>query len=243
MSDVDAAAAARLAYARTRSVLVGTPIMRHPVWQYTLAYAETCVMLEQLGIRYSSRFVVGSSNLPRARNELAARFLASGFTDLVLIDDDMGWRANDVLRLVASEQPVIAAVGRKKVDKPNSDPDVWCTYLENGPLVQDAFGAVEVRYVGTGMMKIARPVFEQMIAAHPEWKRPGTPDMADEVRQNYYQFFRFDPDDRFEMGEDFCFCMRWRELGGRIWIDPAIELSHVGEKAYSGAISEIMTAA
>ena len=237
------AEAERLAYARTRSVMICTPIARQPAWQYTLAYAETCVMLEQLGIRYSSRFVVGSSNLPRARNELVARFLASGFSDLVLIDDDMGWKANDVLRLVASEQPVIAAVGRKKVDKPNSDPDVWCVYIAPGPdgaLVQDPAGMVEVSYVGTGLIKISRTVFEEMIGAHPEWKRPGMPDMSAEVRENYYQFFRFDPDDHYEMGEDFCFCQRWRALGGRVWIDPSITLSHVGEKAYTGAICEIM---
>lgn len=240
-AEMDPESAARMARARSRSVMILTPIARAPCWQYALALAETCVMLEQLGIRYAMRFVIGSSNLPRARNELAARFLASGFSDAVFIDDDMGWQANAALRLIASEQKVIAAVGRKKVDKPLNDPAIWCAHFGAGAgeaLEQDAMGAVQVERAGTGMMKISREVFEQMIAAHPEWKRPGTPDMATDVRAHYYQFFKFD--DETEMGEDYTFCERWKALGGEVWIDPKIALSHVGEKAWEGCIAEIM---
>lgn len=237
---LDPASQRRLDRARQRSVMILTPIARAPVWQYTMAFAETCVMLERLGFRYSCRFVVGSSNPPRARNVLAARFLAAGFDDAILIDDDMGWSANDVLRLLASEQPLIAAVGRKKVDKPNTDANVWCCHFWGDAterLVQDAMGAVNVPRVGTGMMKIARSVFEAMIAAHPEWKRDGDPEMEPAVKANYYRFFAYGED---EGGEDFRFCDAWRALGGAVWIDPSISLSHVGEKAWSGRIADQM---
>jgi hypothetical protein len=209
-----------------------------------MAFAETCAMLERLRIRYASRFVVGSSNIPKARNILAARYLASGFTDALYIDDDMGWSANSVLRLLASDKPVIAGVGRKKVDKPNSDPNVWCCHFDEtaaGGLVQDEMGNIRLPRVGTGFMKIARTVFEQLIAAHPDWKRQGDPEMEPAVRANYYRFFKFD--DETELGEDYFFCERWRELGGEVWIDPSITLSHVGEKAWTGRIAEIMEAA
>lgn len=236
---------ARFARARSRKVMIGTPVARAPALEYTLAFAETSVHLDRSGIAFASQFVVGSSNLPRARNEIVARFLASDCTDLLLIDDDMGWAPEAVIRLLASDKPVIAGVGRKRVDKPNSDPEVWCfAPLDGARLVQDDdMGAIEVNAVGTAFMKIERAVLEAMIAAHPTWKRDGHDQMPEPVKAKYYQFFRFDPDDTMELGEDYVFCRRWRDLGGRIYIDPTIALSHVGSKTWTGCIAELLQAA
>jgi hypothetical protein len=235
---------ARRKRAVSRRVMIGVPTARQPVFEFTVAFADTLVKLTQLGMAYETYFIIGSSNLPAARNKIAAKFLASRCTDLVFIDDDMGWNPDALLRLLASEQKVIAGVGRMKVDKPNSDPEVWCLHRKVAKDMsfppQDSMGAVEVFAVGTAFMKVERCVFEQLIAAHPDWKRDGPPNMPADIRANYYQFFRFDPDDQREMGEDYVFCQRWRELGGSIWVDPEIVLSHVGSKAWTGALAETM---
>lgn len=239
--ELDPVGLARLARARSRKVMLCIPTARSPVLEFTTSFAETCVHLHQTGIRYVSHFVIGSSNLPRARNKLVATFLASDCTDMIFIDDDMGWSATSIVRLLASDKPIVAGVGRKRVDKPNSDPNVWCVSFEANAgeaIDQDDMGNIEVRAVGTAFMKIERSVFERMIAAHPEWKRDGDDGMKPAEKVNYYQFFRFDPDDQTEMGEDFVFCRRWRELGGRIFIDPTIWLAHVGAKAYSGRFAD-----
>jgi hypothetical protein len=225
---------------KSRTVMICTPIARAPAWQYTMALAESCVLLQQLGIRFYFATIVGSSNLPRARNLLAAKFLASDATDLMFIDDDIGWRPPDLMRLLASEHPLIAGVGRRKSDKPNSDPSVWCCHFLPGSeqgFARDAAGNIEVMRVGTGFMRIERQVFEQMMQAHPEWRRHGMSDMTPAEARFNYQFFVFGEDNE---GEDDVFCDRWRALGGRIFIDPSLELSHVGEKAYSGAIGELL---
>lgn len=234
----------RLARARSRSIMIATPVARAPCYQYTVALVDTCLLLERAGIRHCLQLVIGSSNLPRARNELCARFLASSCTDLLFVDDDMEWRANDVVRLLASDKPIAGAVGRKRVDKPNTDPNVWCgepALGDDNRLEQDDMGFVRFKKVGTGFLKIAREAFEQIIAAHPEWKGNGHDGMPDAVRANYYRFFRF-ADDESETGEDFTFCAAWRALGGEIWIDPDAVLGHVGEKNYSGHIGELMKA-
>jgi hypothetical protein len=222
--------------------MFATPVYRDCAWQYTRALVDTCVALERTGIHHRAQFVVGNSNLPRARNELAAEFLASDCTDLLFIDSDMGWTPTDVIRLLASDKPLIGGVGRKKSPKPNTDLSVWCARFDpadGGNLTQDEFGAIRVLGVGTGFLKITSSVFETMIAAHPEWKRAGNDGMSDAVRANYYQFFRFDPDCPHETGEDYLFCQRWRELGGEVWIDPEIALTHSGSHEYRGSITEI----
>lgn len=228
--------------AQSRSVMIATPTRGNPCWLYAHAFAETCVMLDRLGIKYGARFIVGSSNVPRTRNELVARFLASGFSDLIFIDDDMGWHANSVLRLLASDKDVIGWVFRKRIDKPNTDPDAWCVHFgefDDRKHEQDETGAMRVERVGTGFLKITRNVFEIMMAAHPEWKRDGIAEMDERMRSFYHQFFRFDSDNT-EMSEDFVFCDRWRALGGDVWIDSDIAMTHVGAKAYHGAISELI---
>jgi hypothetical protein len=79
-----------------------------------------------------------------------------------------------------------------------------------------------------------------MIEAHPEWKRPLPEDVDPEITKYYYKLFQNDPDDLKDGGEDFAFCERWNDLGGRVWIDPSITLSHVGDKDYSGTLGELL---
>lgn len=238
----DLAEQAALARARSRSVFMVTPIARHPVRQYSFAMARTQIFLQQLGIRSYLQTVIGNSNLPRARNELVAAFLASDYDDLLFIDDDMGWQPNDVLRLLASDQAVIGGVGVKKVACADTDPAKWCFRPLAGPIEQDALGAIEVEALGTGFLKISRGVFETLISAHPDWKRRGWATMPEPARAMYYRFFCFDPDDPEEVGEDIGFCREWRRQGGSVWLDPEIRLTHVGECEYSGDLRALLQA-
>jgi len=233
---------ARLERARSRAVYIATPVARHPVSQYAIAMARTLVRMTELGIRAYVQQVRGNSNLPRARNELVAGFLASDFDDLLFVDDDMGWHSNDVLRLLASTQDVIAGVGCKKVMRPDDDRHKWCFRPLEGPLRQDEMGAIEVAGVGTGFVKISRAVFMRFIAEHPDWRRLAPDKMPAAARAWYYQIFRFSTDRYDEAGEDLGFCEEWRRMGGSIWIDPTIKLVHVGDHEFTGDFAAMLQA-
>lgn len=242
--DQPAALDDRLAALQKRSVFICTPIARHPVRQYTVALAKTVILLAQMGIRCYVQTVVGSSNLPRARNELVAAFMASDYTDMLFIDDDMGWDPKAVVRLLAANQPLIGAVGCKKVFLPDTVANKWCfRSLKGGALNQDEMGNIEVEALGTAFMLIDRSVFETMKGAHPDWKRRGWPEMSDAQRAEYFQFFRFDPHDPDETGEDIAFCQEWRRQGGRVFVDPTIKLVHVGEMEFTGDFSALLAPA
>jgi hypothetical protein len=232
----------RLERARQRSVMICTPIARNPVWQYTASLASTLMFLQEQGIKVTFQFVVGGSVISKARNELCAHFLKSDCTDLCFIDDDMQWSPNAVLRLLASDKPLIGGVGRMRVQKPNSDPAVWCwrpMHDGAGRLIQDDMGAVEVLGFGAALMLINRRVLHDMATAHPEWKKPGGKDWDQGLRDHYYEFFRQNHDgEEGETGEDYVFCDRWRKLGNSVWVDPTIMLGHVGSWNYQGSIEE-----
>ena len=241
----DPAVADRLARARQRSVMICTPIARNPVWQYTAALASTLLFLGEQGIRVTFQFVVGNSVVHRARNELVAHFLASDCTDLLFIDDDMQFAPESILRLLASDKALIGGVGRMRCASANSNPAVWCwrpMYDADGQLIQDEMGAIEVRGFGGAFMLINRRVFADMIAAHPEWKRPGMADWSPELRDHYFEFFTQSESDEFgELSEDYALCHRWRQLGNSVWVDPTIRLGHVGEFTFAGSVAEILT--
>ena len=232
----------RMERVKSRRPMICVPIYGRPAWQFALALTDLYVLMTKLGMAWNSHYIIGSSNLPQARNNLVAQFMASDCDEMVFIDDDMQFKPGDIIRLLASERDLIAAVGRKRCELPNTDPNVWCWRPLTGPtgeLTQDDWGAVEAIGVGTGCMKITRTVFEQLAAAHPEWKRKGFTDMPEAVKRWCYRFFRF-PDDLDDMSEDYAFCESWRAIGGRVWIDPTIELGHVGEWTHRGRIADHM---
>lgn len=240
----DAVISERLERARQRSVMICSPIARNPVWEYTSSLASTLLFLQEQGIRVTFQFVVGSSVVHKARNELVAHFLMSDFTDLLFIDDDMQWSPDAVLRLLGSDKPLIGGVGRMRCQKPNSDAAVWCWRPLRGPdgeLTQDDMGAVEVRGFGAAFMLINRRVFADMVEAHPEWKRDGARDWPEDLRAHYLEFFTQSERDEFgELSEDYGFCHRWRQLGNSVWVDPTIRLGHVGAFNYAGAVEDLL---
>ncbi|MBB3297892.1 MULTISPECIES: hypothetical protein [unclassified Rhizobium] len=237
----------RLDRARSRSLMICTPIARNPAWEYTASICSTLLFLRDQGINCTFQFVVGSSVVHKARNELVAHFLASPYTDMLFIDDDMQWSPNDVLRLLASDKPLIGGVGRMRVQKPNSDPAVWCwrpIMGAAGYAIQDEMGAVEVLGFGAAFMMINKVVFDRMITEHPEWKKSGPDDWAPEIRQHYFEFFRQNHEgEPGEVSEDYVFCDRWRRLGEHVWVDPTISLGHIGSWNFRGSVSETMSQA
>jgi hypothetical protein len=157
-----------------------------------------------------------------------------------MIDDDMRWDAMAIIRLVASDKAVIGAVGRKKQDKL-----AWCcrvapeTLGAGGTYLDGPMQSLEVETVGTGMIKITREALDTLAEKRPDLKMdPRDDEMPPDIRAIYYRFFQFG---ELEEGEDYTFCLRWREAGGSVWVDPSITLGHIGSKDYSGTFMDAMT--
>jgi hypothetical protein len=230
----------RLEYAKRRSVLVLTPVYRNPHWDYSNSLIQTRLLFERLGMRHDHYWLSGLP-IHRARNQLAAIFLSRDFDTALLIDDDMGWDPTAALRVVSSRRPFVGAAGRKRINKPKSDPSAWCAYFpQDADLLVDDMGAITAKAgdtkVGAAFVKLSRAVFEKLIAFHPDWKLDRHDDSINaEIAPWYYRFFEA-PD---HGGEDFQFCERYQDVGGKVWIDTSIKLRHWGESAFEGALCEL----
>ena len=189
-----------------------------------------------LAMKNNLNFVVArlsnESNVNRARNSCAAKFLAGDATHLMFVDADIQFRAEDIVKLVAHDKDIVGGIYPQKT----LPPKMVVNTLDNGAREGDL---VEVGTLGTGFMLIKRSVFEQMIAQGAQ-KYTDAIGLTSAENDNQYDFFNctIDSQGRY-LTEDWSFCRRWRELGGTIWADTSIPLVHVGYHRFYPAMEQI----
>ena len=91
----------------------------------------------------------------------------------------------------------------------------------------------EVKYIATGFMMIRRETIEKMIDAFPDTKYTNDPYMIG-FEGDAYALFDTGIVNRVYCSEDWMFCNRWKQIGGSIFIDVSISLTHTGTEEYKG---------
>jgi hypothetical protein len=104
------------------------------------------------------------------------------------------------------------------------------------PEIKIENGLIRVKHMATGFMMIRRDTLEKMMYAFPSTK------YTDDVgflqgEQNKYAYALFDcgVEEGHYMSEDWMFCNRWRKMGGEVFYDVHICLTHTGPEDFRGA--------
>jgi len=119
---------------------------------FTRSMIETAVALTLAGISFQWSALSFANFIQCARNELAGEFLDSDCTDLVFIDDDMGWETGGFLQMLMRDVDVIGAIcPRRKY------PREW-----NARVIGKEGELLECSYIGTALLRIRRNVLESM---------------------------------------------------------------------------------
>jgi hypothetical protein len=99
---------------------------------------------------------------------------------------------------------------------------------------------MELSHAPTGCMLIKRSVIEKMIKHYPELKinQPTIINGKETFKPNFYNLFDclHDPKTKEFYGEDFGFCKRWTDMGGKVHAYILDYITHVGEYQYSGRL-------
>jgi len=94
----------------------------------------------------------------------------------------------------------------------------------------------EVRHIPTGFMLMKREMIEKMIDAHSTTKYCDDIGFLSKTEEKYaYSLFDCGIVEGHYLSEDWMFCERWRKIGGRIFMDITIMLSHTGNEDYTGS--------
>jgi hypothetical protein len=175
-------------------------------------------------------FKPGLCYVALARNEMVGDFLASDADDLVFIDDDVGFPADAVWKLLRHDVDIVGGVYPYKRD----DGQFPIRYLPEGAPVIN--GLMLVEGLPTGFLRIRRRVFERMIEAMPERK------FTDPISKICnHDLFACERVDGVWWGEDYRFCQLARSLGFKIWVEPDIDFRHVGRNVWRGNLLQSLT--
>ena len=185
------------------------------------SYLQWTILAMQNGLDFQLDTLSNESNVNRARNSCAAKFLAGDATHLMFVDADIQFRAEDINKLVSHDKEIVGGIYPQKT----LPPKMVVNTLDNGKREGDL---VEVGTLGTGFMLIKRVVFQAMIEEGAQ-KYTDAIGLSSVENDNQYDFFNctIDSNGRY-LTEDWSFCRRWRQIGGQIWADTTIPLVHVG---------------
>ncbi len=207
-------------------LFIGTPTRGTCAIHFARSLAQTTTALELLGVPVEIHQSVMSCFVDMSRNTLVAQFLKTDSTHLMMIDDDMGWNADAVVRMLLHDVEFIAGAGPKKVDSG----DEFCCHInvhaDETPIVQN--GLISASHVGGAFMLLKRAAIERMIKAYPDM-------VCRAVHMEHgYRFFETRYTANAFHSEDYLFCDRFTAAGGEIWIYPDVEFTHTGTKDYRG---------
>ncbi len=212
---------------------------------YVQSILRTSNLLTVHGIRHTPAFLPGDSLITRCRNVMVAMFMAGPYDKLLFIDGDIKWEPEAVLRLLAATQcdgvEVAGGVYPKKCLPPEF-PLNFMPGAERGLCQHAETGYIEIKDAPTGFLMVKRSAIERMMAAYPDrkctFRSDGPPA---ELAFEYALFDCFIDNGRY-VSEDFGFSRLWERIGGQVWMDPEIKLSHFGEYEYRAEISDRLVA-
>jgi hypothetical protein len=249
---------------KSMKVMIATPCYISAVsMNYVTSIFDMAAYATRSGLNCAMR-MCSESLITRGRNKLVATFLEEeSFTHLMWIDSDIGFTPQSVCRLLLADRDVAAGVypmkrfnwppeglpaGTTREDFERRYTDYPFNPVGYGKTRVGAFadvdGFVEVAEAPTGFMVIKRQVFHQLMKHYPELNYcPDGPPNNPQAHL-YWLFFdcMVDPDNRRYLSEDFAFCRRWRDIGGKVFVDMESKLQHLGQHMFNGNLTESLQA-
>jgi hypothetical protein len=223
------------------------------------AVGDSADELREIGWFDVSLTMLGSDALiSRARSTLVAAFLDNPeATHLLFVDADISFEPLQVERMLRFDKDFAGAlyplksmdwdlVPQRCVERGESVRQAALSYV--GTFSPDSERKQEGDFVtglyaGGGFQLIRRGALKKMIAAYPETRFSRVHDLPisgsrrNVVRSsNLFALFDciIDPGSGTYLSEDYSFCLRWRRIGGEIWIDAASKLNHCGPYEFVG---------
>lgn len=185
------------------------------------------------------------SLITRARNILVDAFLKTDSDYLLFIDADHGFNPADVLKMIDCDLDILCAIPPKKEINWKTVGKAMEKNLENLDLYTGSFvigmkektlmnprEPFEVMHGGTGMMLIKRSVLEKMKEDLPTYNSDNFINIESRM---VTEFFKTEIEDGTLLSEDYSFCKKWREMGGKVYAAPWVYITHVGPYEFSGS--------
>ena len=245
-------------------IMVCTPCHSEVSMHYTQAVLKFQLECMKRNILLSFS-LLKSSLVTQGRNLCVAEFLnhEDQYDHLLFIDSDIDFNSETIFKMLEADKDIIACpypmktfdtekIWRKihETDMVKSEKDLlpagymYPIKIGKNELIMDN-GVIEVTHAPTGCMLIKRTVIEKLIEKHPELEiyQPTVINGKETKKENFYNLFDtlHDIETKRYFGEDFGFCQRWTDLGGKVYIYAMDYITHVGDHQYCGRFYDMLT--
>jgi len=222
-------------YLRTTRVHICMPcyggMLTEQVFMSFIKWSNTC---RQLGIDWTLETMTNESLISRARNTLVAKFLNNpDSTHLFFVDADIGWEPWQLLVLLNHQKDVVGGLYPMK-----TLPIKWVVNGIEGAETEDNGNLLEVSKTGTGFMLIKRDVFDKVKEHDDTVHFNNDIGLDPALDKNMYTFFDTVVRDGRYYSEDWDFCEKFRDLGGKIWVDKRVLLRHTGTFVFNHEVQD-----
>lgn len=192
--------------------------------QYAGSLADTVTwMQEDDRIAYGIYLLSNESQIHRARNKCVAFARKHLFTHLMFIDADLGWRPEQLQKLLESGKRIIGGTYPVKKLPIKLNYNVLPGAFSEGRIL-------EVRHVPTGFLLIDMDVFERL---EPYVRNCMKEDLTTGERFRYEEYFVPGINEEGEdLSEDWAFCGLAQRFGERTFLHMDVILPHVGTYEY-----------
>ena len=223
--------------------------------QYTNSLIEFFMLAKKIGLSANVLFSWNSSLITKGRNDLANNFLLNTeATHLLFIDSDMEFRGEDIIKMLSHNKDLIGGTYPKKklnfktIEKfyfsnfgknlseqqiLESCGDYALSIKDDEPFI-DSQGVIEVDRLPTGFMLIKRNVFEKMKSITEQYLLDNDTTKDSNSQLGYAFFDTYINDKKQYISDDYSFCDRWNQLGGKVYVEPSLILNHIGSMNYKG---------
>lgn len=201
-------------------VVIGVPVADNDAMRALTAQAigGAIIGAHKAGVDVIDMVLRRSCDIVSNRTWLVNYALQSGATHLLMVDADMLFPMDTIPKLLAHGKEVVG-VKYKKREFPVRWLHKRSSVLEGTEEPTETPFVVD--YVGTGLMLIDLSIFEKLGKPKNEGERPTA----------WFSFGR-DSQGALVMGEDVWFCNVVRDAGYQVWVDPTIQVGHIGEYIY-----------
>lgn len=192
------------------------PMYGNPPAAFTTALLDLDTNLKQSHPSYQV-LTTNQAYIDMARNDLVKRAFKSGATEILFLDQDMGFPEDLYWRLKAHNVPVVS--GLYFLRKPPHNPLIfdWAgtDRVDTFPRLNYEEGLIECGAVGMGATLIQMDAIEAVLA----WQ------MEQGDREKLIAPFLVRP----PIGEDIYFAKNCQYAGVKVYCDTTLKLDHIGE--------------
>lgn len=175
--------------------------------------------------------LANESLISRGRSRIANFFINNTeFEYLFFLDSDVGFEADDVLKLLNHNKEMVCGAYPMK-----TIPLKW-NFTITEPKQREG-DLVAIDKIGIGFSLIHRNVFIRIAKQYPELKyiptnESTTHNPTEQEFNNSYHYFHEMRQGNIYLPEDLSFFTRARSVGMQAWMDTSINLCHVGSHVF-----------